>query len=98
MQEEGHLLDAVSQMELRMLERELRRVQDQAGVVTLAYRTESVERQELLRLSHALRAQSAATRAASRQLRKQIIRQNLIDGGGQQSRQNLIDGDGRQSA
>ncbi|MBO0684878.1 MAG: hypothetical protein J2P45_17135 [Candidatus Dormibacteraeota bacterium] len=85
MQGEGHLLDAASQMELRMLERELHRLQGQAGVLTLSSRTGPPEQREVHRMAQALRAQSAATRAASRQLRKQIIRQNLIDGDGRQS-------------
>ena len=85
MQREGHLLDPASQMELRMLERELHRLQDQSGVLTLASRTGRQEQQELHRMSRVLRAQSAATRAASRQLRKQVIRQNLINGDGRKS-------------
>ena len=85
MQEQGHLLGPVSRIDLRMLERDLHRLQVQAGVLTLGSRTVPRELQELLRTSRALQARSAAIRAASRQLRKQIIRQNLIHGDGRQS-------------
>lgn len=85
MQGEGHLLDPASQLELRMLERELHRLHGQAGFLTLSSLTAPHEHREVHRMARALRAQSAATRAASRQLRKQIIRENLIDGDGRQS-------------
>ena len=84
MQAEGRLLDVASRMELRMLERELERLQDHGGVVTLVSRTGFDERREIQRSSHDLCARSAATRVTSRQLRKQIIRQNLIEGDGPQ--------------
>lgn len=85
MQERGRLLDPASQMDLRTLELMLQRLQHKAGDPTPALEMAPDEWQELERLTHALRARSAATRAASRRLRKQIMLQKLIDGDGRQS-------------
>ncbi|MBO0684666.1 MAG: hypothetical protein J2P45_16040 [Candidatus Dormibacteraeota bacterium] len=63
----------------------LERLQRKAGVLTPPSEMEPDEWQQLQRLTQALRARSAATRAASRQLRKQIMRRKLIDGDGRQS-------------
>lgn len=85
MQERGRLLDPASQDDLRTLELLLERLEQKAGFFPPASEMAPVEWQELQRLTQALRARSAATRAASRQLRKQIMRRKLIEGDGRQS-------------
>lgn len=83
MQQAGRLADPTSRRELAMLEHKLRALRAKAQATDPEARTGDSRRVAVvLNWAHETRAMSAATRHQTRELRKQLYRLRLIEGGG----------------